>query len=106
MNKKLKDALDTLGDPVEMGEVIGGDQYYSFNYTILGADYSDDAPNHQRYLIQVHFYCPRTFDTVQRIRDTQNALFSAGFTWPDVITGSDEDGQHIIFECEGVEGVG
>ncbi len=108
MNAEIKTALSSFGDPVEAGEVVfppgeAPSRYYSFNYSILGADFSDDAPNYQRYLVQVHFFCPRTFDSVQRIAQTQRALFSAGFTWPDVIFASDEDGQHIVFECEGVE---
>lgn len=76
-----------------------------FNYDTLGADFADDAPGHERYLVQVHLYAPRTFDASERVRRTKRALADAGFTWPDTVNASDADGQHIVFECEYAEGI-
>lgn len=106
VNKKIRDALSPFGYPVSWGEHIGSEpQYYSFNYSTFGIDFADDAPNHERYLVQVHFYCPRTFDPEQLSEDTKHALFAAGFTWAEMTDASVEDGRHLVFECEIAEGV-
>ena len=105
VNERIIAALGGFGDPAAYGAYITAgaqkaDQYYVFNYSTLGTDYADDTPGHERYLIQVHFFCPRVFDSVLRVAQTKQKLFAAGFTWPSVINASDEDGQHIVFECE------
>jgi len=103
-------ALGGFGDPVMYGEYIAPagtpkpSRYYTFNYSKSGVNFGDDAPGHERYLIQVHLFCPGGFDSVQRTVQTQQRLFTAGLTWPDVTNASDADGQHIVFECETVEG--
>jgi len=111
VNEKIKNALEVFGDPVMHGEFAPKTnepppkQYYTFEYSTLGAAYADNAPSQERYLIMVHFYCPRTFNSVTRIKQTKVKLFGSGLTWPSMVSASDEDGQHIVFECETSEEV-
>jgi len=110
VNEIIITALEDFGDPVRFGEYIAPDKkpkpdrYYTFNYSKRGVDYGDDIPGHEMYFIQVHFFCSRTFDSSRRISQTQKKLFATGFSWPAVINASDEDGQHIVFECEYADG--
>lgn len=106
IDKRIRDALLPFGDPVE-NEVYQGEseRYYTFNYSALGTDYADDAPQHERCLVQVHFFAPLSENITARKRATKEALFRAGFTWPETQPASDEDGRHIVFECEIAEGV-
>jgi len=111
VNETIMTALESFGDPVQYGEYIPPngkaypDKYYTFNYSIIGADYGDDSPVHERYLVQVHLYCLRTYDSLERVKRTQHRLVEAGFTRPSVMLSFDEDGQHIVFECEIAAGV-
>ena len=103
---RLKAVLMRFGDPVENGVYMGtANRYYTFNVTTLGADYADDAPQHERYLVQVHLFAPLTFNFVARRKATKAALFGAGFRWPECTDASDSDGRHIVFETEYAEGV-
>ena len=106
VDARIKAALDVFKDPVENAVYQGkAERYYTFNYATLGTDHADDAPQHERYLVQVHFFAPLNFNHTKRVRDTKRALFDAGFTFPDTTSASDEDGRHIVFECEIAEGV-
>jgi len=106
MNAIIMAALESFGDPVVFGEYAPGnadaERYYTFGYSTIPADHSDDSPGHERYLVQICLNCPRSFNSLQRVAETKKALFSAGFTWPSVVNASDEEGQRIVFECEGV----
>lgn len=102
----LKKTLEQFGDPVENGVYQGkADRYYTFNVSTLGDNYADDAPQHERYLIQVHLFAPLTFNFITRRRQTKQALFGAGFGWPGCTDASDPNGRHLVFECEYAEGV-
>ncbi len=106
VDEKLRNALLPFGDPVENAVYQGKEkQYYVFNYSTLAADFGDDGPVHERYLVQVHLFTPLGENVTKRVRDTKRALFSAGFTWPATENASDEDGRHIVFECETAEGI-
>lgn len=106
VNERIRAALLPFGDPVFAAVATGDVQrYYAFNYTTLGADYADNDPSHERYLIQVHFFCPNSYDTVERVKQTKRSLRSAGMTWPEMTNASDENGQHVVFECEYAEGI-
>ena len=106
VDKKIRDALLGFGDPVENGIYTGrAERYYTFNYDTLGADYGDDAPLHERYLCQVHYFAPTAENVTARVRATKEALVKAGFTFPAVENADDADGRHRVFECETAEGV-
>ena len=106
INQIIKSVLDPFGDPVSYLVFLTADtdrtavRYYTFNYVTLGDDFADDAPGHERYLVQVHFVCPMTFNRLERIHATKRALFDAGFTWPEMTDASDENIQHAVLECE------
>lgn len=105
VDERIKAALDVFDDPVENSVYQGkAAQYYTFNYSTLGADFGDDAPQHERYLVQVHFFAPLNVNVTSRVRETKGALFGAGFTWPETVNASDENGRHIVFECEIADG--
>lgn len=111
VNELIVNTLKPFGDPVAFGEYLPKDakakreRYYTFNYSIIPTDFGDDAPAHARYLVQVHYYCPASFNSLRQVQDTQDALFEAGFTWPEVVYDCDSEGQHIVFECEIAEGI-
>lgn len=97
----IKTALDKFGDPVERAVYHGeAKRYYTFNYTTLGECYSDDAPQYERYLIQVHFFAPLNENILARVEQTKQAMFAADCTYPETYDSSDDEGRHIVFECE------
>lgn len=103
LNQRLIAALEAFGDPVVPGMYLGqAKRYYTFNYDLIPAQFSDNGPRYYRALIQAHFYCPWKTDSTERRTDTAGALVKAGFTWPELIDASDEDGQHYVFECEAI----
>lgn len=106
VDERIVKALAAIaGDPVENGSYSGRkERYYVFRYTTIGADYADDMPQHERILVYVHFFAPRTFDSTEQVKATKRALHEAGFTWPEVVNESDATGQEIVFECECAEG--
>ncbi len=107
VNQKIISALYGFGDPISPGTYQGdSERYFAFDYSTLGADFGDDAPRHERYLVQVHFFCPLSYNSVSRSKDIKRALFTSGFTWPEMTNASDQDGQHLVFECEMAEGAG
>ena len=82
-----------------------GKTYFAFNYETVPADFGDDAPQHERYLIQIHFFCPLNVNITSTKRSVKQMLYASGFTWPSTEDASDSDGRHIVFECEVSEGV-
>lgn len=102
---RVKAALDVFGDPVEKSVLYGAaDQgparYYAFSCRSFGGAFGDDEPDCERWLVTVHLFAPLTENCVRRARETKRALFAAGFTWPQYTDATDEDGQHLVFECE------
>ena len=106
VDERLIAALRPLGyDVANAVSFSHSDRYYAFNYFVMPTDYADDEPEHERYLVQVHLFAPLAENITQRKRDTRKALHAAGFTWASIEDASDEDGRHIVFECEIAEGV-
>lgn len=109
--KKIKAALDRFGDPVEAGLLYADAQtlparYYTFALSSFGDDFGDDEPGCERWLVSIHYFAPLYNENIaERVKRTKQALFQAGFTWPHSEDASDQDGRHIVFECEIVEGV-
>lgn len=81
------------------------DRYFTFNYNTLPAAFADNAPHYERYLVQVHFFAPLNENVSRQKQQVKKALFDAGFTWPSTEDASDENGRHIVFECEIAEEV-
>lgn len=107
---QVKAALDAFGDPVEKSVLDAASRerparYYTFSCNSLGDDFGDDVPGCERCLVSVHLFAPLNENCIRRVRKTKRALFAAGFTWPEVVDATDQDGQHYVFECEGIQAV-
>lgn len=106
VDARIVSALSPFGDDVENAISHSTDrQYYAFNYTTIPTDFADDAPGHERYLVQVHFFAPLAANITARKLATKRALYTAGFTWPQETDATNENGRHIVLECEIAEGV-
>ena len=80
-------------------------EYFVFNLTVLPVDFADDEPQHERYLVMLHLYCPPKQDTTELRKNIKLAVQSAGFCYPSEENASDEQRQHIVFEFEDARGV-
>lgn len=81
------------------------DSYCVFNATEMPEGFGDDRPRAIRYLAQLHWYFPLRTDP----RATKRALRSAigglqGCTTPSVVPATDQDGGHLVFEFQAVDG--
>lgn len=111
IDEELQTTLMTLGVPVKNAVFLGDDEgapcekeYITFNYSTIGEDYADDAPQYEKYLVQVHIFAPLKVNTTKRVRAAKRALAAADYTWPETINASDSHGRHIVLECEKVSG--
>lgn len=99
----LKDALVPFGLPLERSIYQGMEKkYITYNYSTIPMDYSDDAPERERYLIQVHIFAPLKENINSLVRDIKSALFAAGFSYPESIPASTANERHIVLETEAV----
>ena len=106
VDAKIVAVLDPFGHDVDNSVSFTKDKtYFAFNYSVIPEDFADDAPQHERFLVQVHFFCPLNVNITKQKKNICHALFAAGFTWPEITDASDENGRHIVFECEIAEGV-
>ena len=106
VDERIKTALDYFRYDVSNKISYAKDAtYFAFNYTVIPSDYADDAPCHERYLVQVHFFCPLNVNITGLKKRVRQRLYAAGFTWASVEDLSDENGRHIVFEFEDAEGV-
>jgi len=91
---------------------VADDICYTFHYSTIGANFADDAPGHEIYLVSVHLFVKDNAPSLSLREQTKRLLFMAGFTWPEE-TNVGIDGeinakggyQHYVFECELVQGV-
>ena len=106
VDERLTAALAPFGYDID--NAVGfskHDIYFTFNYNTLPLGFADDAPHYEGYLVQVHFFAPLDMNVSKLKQKIKRALLDAGFTWPSTTDASDEDGRHIVFECEIAEGV-
>ncbi len=75
-------------------------EYTTFNYTELAGLVGDDDIEAVVYLVQLHWFIPRGINPLSKKRRLRAALIDAGFTAPEIINDTDEDGQHYVFECQ------
>lgn len=106
VNSLIKAALDPVA-PVEADTYEDtAATYITFGYVSTPADFGDDEPDHEVFLISVHLFAPTGEDTIDKRRAIKKALAAAGTTWPTYSNASDKDGQHHVFECQLVREVG
>ncbi len=80
--------------------------YLTFNATSMPHVFADGEVPYERYICQLHLYCPRATNTVKMRKQIKKALYAAGFTWPHVEPAHDGDGGHYVFEFQGLESTG
>lgn len=105
---RVKAALDPFGDSVEKSLLYAAagqrpPRYYTFLCESAGDDFGDDEPGCEHWLVYVHLFAPLGETCLQQVRETKEALFRAGFTWPRCTDATDQDGQHYVLECETVD---
>lgn len=113
VNGKIINALSGFGYPVEPDEYTGTAlHYFTFNYNAIPSDFSDDDPEHERILVQVHYVCPLGESPLSIIKAVKQRLRIAGFVWPTHYNATLENNskspdarQHHVFETEIEEGV-
>lgn len=76
-----------------------------FNYNTVPDIFGDNAPAYEKYLIQVHYFCPRGEDSVETRKRIKMALFGMAEDWPEEILVQREsrqapDEQHYCYETE------
>ena len=105
-------AVAFTGYPVHQVSYDGEEAtYFTLNMNAIPSDFADDAPQHDRWLIQLHLFAPFKLNTTTIRRQIRNALFAAGFTYPSLVDASESarssDGteQHIVFEFDAAEGI-
>ena len=99
--EELIQALEPLGIDIYANDYAGEDEtYLVFNADTVPIMFSDDRPQYERVLIQVHLFAPVNNDTNDVQREIRYALQSAGFAYPSTINASDKAYQHIVFETE------
>lgn len=105
INERIIRAVTTVV-PVCTPNIYRGEQetYCTFNYTEIPVGHGDNSPHAVRYLIQVHFHCPATQNSVATRKALRKALLDADFTAPVISDLTDDLDQHYVLECEGVEG--
>ena len=106
IESRIITALASLGYKIYPANYDGADEtYFVFNHNTLPDDFGNNQPQHERALIQVHFFCPHDFNSVKARKDAKLALLQAGFTYPYMTDAGDKDGQHWVFECQIAEAV-
>lgn len=111
VEERIVAALSPFGDPVEASLLYAAaqdlpDRYYTFQCSSAGEDFGDDEPGCELWRVSVHYFAPLyNEDISKRAKQTKKALHRAGFTWPSSTDASDQDGYHIVFECEIAEEV-
>lgn len=99
----LKELLEPLLPgcvaPVEYtGESL---EYITWNHSMIPALHAEGIPHAARYLIQVHYFCPKGKNPNPKKLMICRALgMGERFTWPNITDANDADGQHYVFECE------
>lgn len=101
INSIIEGALTSITPEIAMDIYKGGSAtYIAYNYSTSGANFADDAPQHEIYFVQVHFFCPLKTNSIATRKSIKQKLFAADFTWPEVTDATDDTGQHWVFECE------
>lgn len=103
VNEKIIQALTPLDIPVTADFYGGGEEeYITFNYADdRGGDFGDNAPLHAVAYMQIHYFAPMEKNYLSIKKRIRKALFTTGFTYPDVTdaTLTGEGIRHLVFEC-------
>ncbi len=104
MNKIVMDLLKTLGYPVAYITYSGtDDKYFVFNYvTEEGLLFADDKAIYDTYPMQIHFFCPLSFNHLTIKKQVKDLLINNGFLYPTIRTFYEKETKynHLVFETE------
>ena len=93
---KIVAALAPFGDPVEKSLLYAAaselpPQYYTFSCSSFGADFGDDEPGCERWLVNVHFFAPLYGNITRRVKRTKkNHHNQTRPDWRGGIQGEDQ----------------
>lgn len=105
IDARIVKALNPLGLVIEKSVYNGqSKRYITFNYDTVPILHADDAPCGEKYLIQVHYFAPLNYKILDDVKQIKQCLFDADFTFAETTDASDDNGFHIVFEFEDVEG--
>lgn len=108
-NAVIKNALQQFGYPCSPNTYEGEEKrYFTFDSADeRGTDFGDDEPSCIAVDMQVHFFLPieengAQINYLQLKKQVREALFSAGFTYPEVTETTEPENniRHLIYECE------
>lgn len=102
INEKIMKALEPIKLPVYPDRYEGQKtSYYTFNYVDDRASgFGDDIPTGVAVSMQIHLFLPRTKNYMELKKNTRDALFRAGFTFPEITELINGEVRHLVFECE------
>lgn len=78
--------------------------YCTYNMTEMPDGFGNNKARAIRYLVQLHLFLPFRQDPSRLKIDIRRAIVGARFTTPAITNASDGEGQHYVFEFEGVDG--
>lgn len=98
LDARIRTALTGICDVI-VPQVYTGDaaEYIVFNYSEYPLEFADNSPHTVGYSIQVHLFMPLKANPNTMKNSIQNALFTAGFSYPSIQDVTDEEGQHYVF---------
>lgn len=101
VENRIREALKPLGYPCVQNQYQGNEKtYFVFNCSIIPNAYADDDPWADRYLIQLHLFCPLTLNTTTLKTSIRKYIRDAGFTVPSITPTEEDNVQHLVFEFE------
>lgn len=99
---KIAELADSLGIASQPDVYSGtAKRWIVYNYAYQkGDEFADDTPHADVSSVQVHLYAPVNESTTKLQKQIRNALFDAGFTYPEITVEREEKYRHVIFECD------
>jgi len=110
IEERIVQAMAPFGLPCVHPNYDGEEKaFLTFNISAVPMNFADDAPLHEKWIIELHLFAPVAQNTRKLRKQIRRAIFEAGFTYPDQVDASEAykkaDGseQHIIFDFEDAE---
>lgn len=97
----LREVLLPYGLEIETPIYRGtANKYITYNYTTVPESFGDDAPEREKYLIQIHLVTSLNDNIHAMVRSIKKALSEADFSYPESCDISSADERHIVLETE------
>ena len=76
-----------------------------FNYNTVPDIFGDNAPVFEKYLVQVHYFCPKGENSLETRRKIKMAVFALAEEWADEtlvqrVSKKEPEEQHYCFEFD------